>query len=76
MTVAAAKTLELEQKLASFPKELSIWEEASKLNAPFEKHHSQISRLALQLTGLHETVVAELKSRVEEGTILKYARSI
>lgn len=76
MSIAADRALELERKLASFPAELATWLAVSEAGQPFEKHHTQIRRLALQMTGLHDTVLAELQRRAAEGTLLTYSRSI
>lgn len=76
MTPLQRKTTELEAKLRSMPSELDVWLGLSELGKPFEKHHSQIRRLSLQMRLLHDKVVGEYAKAVKDATLLDVAVSL
>jgi hypothetical protein len=76
MTPLDKKAAELEWKLRSLPYELKAWRDLSELKQPFEKHHSQIRRLALQMEGLHKKVVCDFGQFVKDATLLTFVQSL
>jgi hypothetical protein len=76
MTPLRKKAAELEWKLRSLPDELKAWRHQSELGQPFEKHHSQIRRLALQMEGLHNKIVGDFHQAVTQSTLFAFADSL
>jgi hypothetical protein len=76
MTSLERKVVELDWKLRSLPHELSAWRELSEIGQPFEKHHSQIRRLALQMEALHDQVVVDFKRATTAANLLDSADSL
>src|SRR5262245_19191225 len=70
------KVSELRFKLESLPDELNSWRERSSANMALEKNHSQISRLALRVEGLHSKVVSEFDELEKNKTVLLHADSL
>ena len=73
---ALEKATELEWKLRSLPAELQVWRELSELDQPFEKHHTQIRRLGLQMEALHAKVVSDFDQAVQDATLFTFADSL
>ena len=76
MSALEKKATELEWKLRSLPDELQAWRELSELGQPFEKHHSQIRRLGLQMQALHQKVLSEFEQAVKDNTLFTFADSL
>jgi hypothetical protein len=76
MTPLEKKAAEIEWKLRSLPDELKAWRHLSELGQPFEKHHSQIRRLGLQIEGLHNKVVSNFDQAVTQRTLLTFADAL
>lgn len=76
MTAVARKTAELESKIASIGAELKFWCDESEAGCPWEKHHSQIRRVALTIETAAGKVAEELKKSVDENTVLDNARRL
>lgn len=76
MSALEKKATELEWKLRSLPDELRVWRELSELKQPFEKHHSQIRRLGLQMEALHAKVVSDFHQAVKDATLFTFADSL
>lgn len=74
--VAARKASEMRAKAGALSDELAEWSELAKEHGPFEKHHSQILRLAGQfksaLAALHAAGVAD---NAADAEILAQARN-
>jgi len=54
------KKIELQTKASALANELASWKKLAAEGAKFEKHHSQIERIAAQLDAAKQTLVAEL----------------
>jgi hypothetical protein len=76
MTSLHEKAAEIGWKLRSLPDELEAWRGLSELGQPFEKHHSQIRRLALQMEWLHKKVSSDFSKCVKDATLLTFAQSL
>lgn len=75
--MAARKRDELNSKLQAVPNELKRWVELSENNQPFEKHHSQIRKLAPQIEGLHSAIAEDLKNLMDnDENLLREARKL
>src|SRR5215510_3651183 len=70
------KVNELRFKLQSLPNELKSWRDQSAANQALEKNHSQISRLAFRVEGLHGKVISEFKDLEKNGKLLLFADSL
>jgi hypothetical protein len=75
--MATRKREELKSKLQALPNELKRWMELSEKNQPFEKHNSQLRKLALQVEGLHSAIAEDLQNLAENGgNLLREARKL
>jgi len=64
MSIAPEKQRELEIKLAVLADDLEYWTGVTKDGAKFEKHHSQVGRVAAQLTAAKSALETEAQEAV------------
>ncbi|HEX7680027.1 MAG TPA: hypothetical protein VF713_17995, partial [Thermoanaerobaculia bacterium] len=70
------KSEELQAKIGSIGVELAFWCKESAATRPWEKHHSQIIRLASQIDTAAARLSASLKAATDAGTVLNEARKL
>src|SRR5512146_2237931 len=70
MSLESRKHQELTLKLASIREDLEAWRKASAEHGPYEKHNSQIARLATRLEAAQKALEEQLETAQKNGTVL------
>lgn len=76
MDIASHKLHELRQRLASLEEEFKSWTQLSAVKGSFEKHHTQIRRLASHLAGSCEELAESLKRLEAEADTLAQGQAL
>jgi hypothetical protein len=76
MNGAIRKAAELRAKVSSIAEELKFWREQSAANRRWEKHFSQIHRVATTIDTAAARIEKDLEDCIDNGTIVANARRI
>lgn len=76
MSLESRKHQELTLKLASIRDDLAAWRKASAENGPYEKHNSQIARLATRLEAAQRALEEQLETAKRNEAVLSTCRSL